>query len=196
MINRLPALDDPVRYKGLYLFDFGTHVAVGYTAEEIAILLAEPAYVSAKVYKIRQARPDGTLEICGVNTARWSRTTGLVFWFNDFAQADAGFNDLIRRAQKLAPPGTIAVSLSHGSARRPGCAVVLRYLMVLDEAVSAWLLTLDYNPGAIVELGTSAVDQAITDAEKIGNAELGPADRYRSRSREEVLAGVDMPVQR
>ena len=36
---KLPKLDNPDRYKGLYIFDFGDHAGVGFTAEEVAELL-------------------------------------------------------------------------------------------------------------------------------------------------------------
>ena len=32
---KLPALKNPELYQGLYVFDFGDHTAVGYTAEQI-----------------------------------------------------------------------------------------------------------------------------------------------------------------
>lgn len=36
---KLPPLQDPEKYTGLYIFDFGDHISVGYTADEVAIFL-------------------------------------------------------------------------------------------------------------------------------------------------------------
>ncbi|KPL19897.1 MAG: hypothetical protein AMJ75_12465 [Phycisphaerae bacterium SM1_79] len=59
---KLPELEKPEEYVGLYIFDFGDHVGVGFTAEEVAELLESEKYKDGKVYKIHRAYPDGRLD--------------------------------------------------------------------------------------------------------------------------------------
>ncbi len=63
---KLPKLQKPERYVGLYIFDFGEHTGVGFTAQEVAELLESEKYKNGKVYKIHKAYPDGKLELKGV----------------------------------------------------------------------------------------------------------------------------------
>lgn len=196
MISKLPKLIDPPRYGGLYIFDFGDRVAVGYTAEEIECLLAEPEYASGRIYKIHRAHTDGTLEIHGVNPAGWSRMTGMVFWFAEEAEARSAWADLRSRALAIQPPGLIDISICRRAGEPLAFALVIRYVQELDEAVSAWLLELDYNAGVIVEAGAGQVERAVASAEKLECDQLQPAETYRSRSKDEVLASTHIAVQR
>jgi len=105
MINKLPRLTDPVRYAGLYIFDFGDHVAVGYTAQEIEYLLADPRYTGGGVYKIYRAHEDGTLEIRGINPLLWHLPAGMVFWFDEQSDAESAYEELKDLTELHAPPG-------------------------------------------------------------------------------------------
>ena len=60
---KMPELTSADKYAGLYVFDFGEQAAVGYTAEEIAVLLESEKYRTGKVYRIHRALPDGTMEL-------------------------------------------------------------------------------------------------------------------------------------
>ena len=69
---KLPELQNPEKYAGLYVFDFGgDQVAVGYTADEVAVLLESEKYQEGKVYRIHRALPDGTFELAGVSRRRF-----------------------------------------------------------------------------------------------------------------------------
>ena len=46
---KLPKLENPDRYQGLYVFDFGDHADVGFTVEEVAELLDSERYKEGKV---------------------------------------------------------------------------------------------------------------------------------------------------
>ena len=63
---RLPKVQNSEKYAGLYVFDFGGHTGVGFTAQEVAELLESEKYRDCKVYKIHRAYPDGRLELKGV----------------------------------------------------------------------------------------------------------------------------------
>ena len=56
---KLPELEKPEKYVGLYIFDFGDHVGVGFTAGEVAELLESEKYRDGKVYRI-PVNDDGT----------------------------------------------------------------------------------------------------------------------------------------
>jgi len=77
---RLPELESPEKYGGLYVFDFGEQVAVGYTADEIAVLLESQRYADGKAYRIHRAMPDGTIAVCADGT-------GNVVWFDHNGRA-------------------------------------------------------------------------------------------------------------
>ena len=73
---KLPKLEKPDRYQGLYVFDFGDHAGVGFTAEEVAELLDSERYKEGKAYKIQRAFPDGRMELRAVPAATSSWRPG------------------------------------------------------------------------------------------------------------------------
>jgi hypothetical protein len=58
---KLPELQNSQKYIDLYVVDFGQYCSVGFTAREVAELLESEKYSDCKVYKIHNARPDGTV---------------------------------------------------------------------------------------------------------------------------------------
>jgi hypothetical protein len=67
---------------------------VGYTAEEIAMLLESERYAQGKVYKIDRVSPDGQMEIRGVPRERFHLESGIFFNRQDRASALEDFNAL------------------------------------------------------------------------------------------------------
>lgn len=196
MINKLPRLTDPVKYGGLYIFDFGDRVAVGYTAEEVEFLLADPRYAGGGVYKIYRAHADGTLEIRGVNPQTWNLPAGIVFWFPDRAGAEAAFDRLKAMAAESAPPGEFDLFVIHKAGSEPPYALVMRYNQELDDAIAAWLLRIDFGLGQFIEAGGRLANQIVTGGTELQQARIG-ADAFRqSRTRREVLDAVDRDIQR
>ncbi|MHC4121894.1 MAG: hypothetical protein ACYSWO_30885 [Planctomycetota bacterium] len=45
---KLPKLEDNEKYVGLYVFDFGDHAGLGFTAREVAELLESEKYKNGK----------------------------------------------------------------------------------------------------------------------------------------------------
>lgn len=195
----LPPLGNPQGYRGLYVFDFGAWSAVGYTAEEIALLLESEQYRSGKVYRIHQAYPDGRMELQGVSHSRFQFESGLFFVRRDLADAQRDFADLIaageagapcRAAVYLAtrPADTIDESAAHVTA--------MIYPAEYDADVAAWLTAVGYAGGDLVEGGISHVtDFQTADKDILRRAQLWPCERL-SRSREEVYASVRRAIQR
>jgi len=93
---KLPKLDKPDRYKGLYIFDFGDHAAVGFTAEEVAELLESERYGEGKVYKIHRAYPDGRLELKGVPPETFQLESGMIFYATLAETAQGDFKTAMR----------------------------------------------------------------------------------------------------
>ncbi|MCJ7777838.1 MAG: hypothetical protein MUP16_05945, partial [Sedimentisphaerales bacterium] len=101
---KLPKLQKPDGYVGLYIFDFGDHVGVGFTSEEVAELLESEKYKDGKVYKIHRAYPDGRLELKGVRAESFQLEAGMFFYASDLETAKSDFKRLVDLAVKTAPP--------------------------------------------------------------------------------------------
>ena len=77
---KLPKLEKPDKYVGLYVFDFGDSSGVGFTAEEVAELLESEKFQDCKAYKIHRAYPDGRLELKGVRREIFQLEAGILFY--------------------------------------------------------------------------------------------------------------------
>jgi hypothetical protein len=58
---KLPKIQKPDSYVGLYVVDFGDNTGVGFTAQEVAELFESERFGHCKAYKIHKAYPDGRL---------------------------------------------------------------------------------------------------------------------------------------
>ncbi len=97
---------------GLYAFDFGAWTSVGYTVEEIAMLLESEQYRTGKVYQIVRADPDGRMELRGVSTDRFALEAGMFFYRSESAAAWDDFHQLVQLAERTAPPARCFVQLA------------------------------------------------------------------------------------
>ena len=95
---KLPKLDEPQRYQGLYVFDFQGQVGIGYTAREIEVLVESEKYREGKVYKIHRAYPDGRMEIKGVPASRFQVESGVFFHCRDLSRARTDYQQLVELA--------------------------------------------------------------------------------------------------
>jgi hypothetical protein len=196
VINKLPALSDPVRYTGLYIFDFGDHVSVGYTAEEIEYLLDDPRYTDGTVYKIYRAHPDGTLEIRSIEPQNWGGSTGMVFYFPNRDSANEGFNHLRELAKQTQPPENFELIVVDLVGEDWPVAMVMQYNQEYEDELAAWMVKIDYRLGSDVEGGKSGVIEVIKKGTEVLHEHIG-ADRFHhGRSRVQVLNSVDLAVQR
>jgi hypothetical protein len=196
MIHKLPALSDPVKYTGLYIFDFGDHVSVGYTAEEIAYLLADEKYADGEVYKIYRAHADGTLELRSVDPHSWGQTTGMIFWFADRQASFDALDELKSLSTDNPPPGEFEALVVHTVGQDFVYALVMRYSQELDDVLASWLLKIDYQAGQQVEAGRKKVQSILANSTELLREQFG-ADGFRqSRSMDDVLNSVEKPIQR
>ena len=127
---KLPELKEHQKYVGLYVFDFGDHTGLGFTAQEVAELLESERYKDGKVYKIHKAYPDGKLELKGIPAKIFQLEAGLFFYSNDHATASVSdlaadvhvIDDRIRQ-----------VNCRRGHRDSHGCVEVRLYRATLHE---------------------------------------------------------------
>jgi hypothetical protein len=196
---KLPTLDQPHRYRGLYVFNFGEWTAVGYTAEEVAVLLESDEYRAGKVYKIVRATPDGQMELRGVAAERFQLESGLFFNRADLDAARADFAELVRLGQAQGAPCRAFVHLADRGEREG----VARYVTALiypaeyEDEMAQWLERAGYCGGDIAEGGSSHVANYYA-AEKVvlQRQQLWSHPAIQSRSADQVLGSVRQAVQR
>jgi len=117
---QLPELQNPQKYVGLYIFDFGNHTGVGFTAQEVAELLESKNHKDAKVYKIHRAYPDGRLELKGIRAETFQLEAAMFFYSADSKTAQADFKRLINLAVRSTPPCRAKVHLASALTSRTG----------------------------------------------------------------------------
>ncbi len=196
---KIATLEQPTRYRGLYVFDFGDWTAVGYTAEEIAVLLESEAYRSGKVYKIVRTTPDGQMELRGVSAARFQLESGMLFNRHDLDAARADFAELVRLAERGGVPCRAFVHL----ADRGPQEVAARYVTALiypaeyEDEMARWLDEVRFAGGDLAEAGPSHVsDYYATEQTILQRQQLWSQPAIPSRSADEVLSTVRQAVQR
>lgn len=196
---KLPRVDEPQRYCGLYVYDFGPWSAVGYTAEEIAILLEDERTAGGKVYRIQRALPDGTMDLRAISADRFGLESGMFFFRYDIDQARSDFRQLAALGNEHRPPCRARLTLAD---RGPGVergryVVSLVFPAEYDDDVAAWLLAHDYAGGDFVEGGISSVSTYLQQANDIlERQQLWSVTSGLIRSAEEVLASTRRAVQR
>jgi hypothetical protein len=192
---KLPKLQNSERYVGLYVFDFGDHSGVGFTAREVAELLDSEKYKNCKVYKIHNAYPDGRLELKGVQPQTFQLEAGMFFYSNDGKTARRDLKELVNLAIKLAPPCRAKVHLAKYADDKFATAII--YPAEYDDEVSRWLLDGEYKIAGAAEGGIGAV-QRYYDAKPqiLDRHQLFAKSEPVSKTGEELLAGLKLAVQR
>ncbi len=192
---KLPELEKPENYVGLYVFDFGDHAGVGFTAQEVAELLDSEKYRDSKVYKIHNAYPDGKLEIKGVPAETFELEAGMFFYSNDLETGRRDFKQLVDLAVRTAPPCRAKVHLAGFGDE--GFAVAMIYPAEYDDEVSSWLLASQYKTSGAAEGGVGAVQRYYDrQAEVLDRHQLFGESESVSRTGAELLASVRLAVQR
>ncbi|MBN2180829.1 MAG: hypothetical protein JW715_02855 [Sedimentisphaerales bacterium] len=192
---KLPELQKPEKYAGLYIFDFGDHVGVGFTAREVAELMESEKYRHGKVYKIHKAYPDGRLELKGITAETFQLEAGMFFYSSELDTAQRDFKELIALAVKAAPPGRAKVHLAKYGDNEFVTAII--YPAEYDDEFSSWLLEGRYKTSGPAEGGIEALQRYYDrEPEILERHQLFGQSRTISRTGEELLAAVKMAVQR
>ena len=192
---KLPELEKPEKYVGLYIFDFGDHTGVGFTAEEVAELLESEKYKHGKVYKIHKAYPDGRLELKGVPSETFQLEAGMFFYLSELQTARRDFKGLVNLAVKSSPPCRAKVHLAkYGDDK---LVVALIYPAEYDGEFSSWLLDGQYRTGGAAEGGVGAVQRYYDrQPEILDRHQLFGQSEAISRTGSELLTSLKMAVQR
>ncbi len=193
---KLPKVEAPERYTGLYVFDFGDQAAVGYTADEIAVLLESGRHRDGKVYRIHRALPDGTMELEGVPRARFEAEDGVFFYRADAAKARQDFQELSRLAEASSPPCRMKTHLARLEGEPVVHVTAMMFPAEYTHDVSAWLKEIGYRGGDYCEGGISQVTAYQACSATILERGQLHATGAQSRPAEEVLASTHLPVQR
>jgi hypothetical protein len=194
----LPHVNNPHRLRGLYVYDFGEWTAIGYTAEEIAVLLEHESYRGGKVYKIHRASPDGQMELRGISPQRFKLESGMFFCRSELEPAQADFAELRAAAEKTPPPCRTFLHLVDRLTDGPQ-----RYLTALifpaeyEDEIGNWLSAVAFGGGDLAEGGASHVTNYYGEEKRIlDRQQLWSRPAILSRSPQEVLATVRQAVQR
>jgi len=192
---KLPKLQKPDKYVGLYVFDFGEHTGVGFTAQEVAELLESEKYKTGKVYKIHKAYPDGTLELKGLRAETFQLEAGLFFYASALETTRRDFKGLVNLAVRTSPPCRAKLHLAKYNDNKFVTALI--YPAEYDDEISSWLLDGEYKTTAAAEAGSGAV-QRYYDAkpEILYRHQLFGQSELISRTGEELLACLKLAVQR
>jgi len=191
----LPKLQKPDKYVGLYIFDFGDHAGVGFTAQEVAELLESEKYSRGKVYKIHRAYPDGRLELRGVLAGAFQLEAGMFFYSHGRGCAQRDYKALVDLAVRIAPPCRAKVHLAKYAEDK--FAVALIYPAEYDDEVSNWLTEGGYETAGTAEGGTGAVQRYYdSGADIIQRHQLFAQSDPVSRTGQELLASLRLAVQR
>ena len=196
---KLPALSDPPRYRGLYVFDFGEWCAVGYTAEEIAALLESEQYRDGKAYRIVRATPDGQIELRGVPGTRFQLEGGMFFTRRDRAAAERDYDELVTLAEQTPPPCRAYVHLTDRGPHpeRAQFVTALVYPAEHDDEMAAWLATGSYAGGDLAEGGPSHVTNYYDEQHTIvRRTQLWSQTAIPARGFDELQATARRAVQR
>jgi len=192
---KLPKLQKPDRYVGLYIFDFGEHTGVGFTAEEVAELLESERYKDCKVYKIHNAYPDSRLELKGVQPEIFQLEAGMFFYSDNPETAGRDFRELVNLAVRTAPPCRAKVHLAKYDDGKFVTAVI--YPAEYDDEMSRWLLDGEYKTSGAAEGGIEAVQRYYdVNRQVLERHQLFGKSELVSRSGEELLSCVKLAVQR
>ena len=192
---KLPKLQNSEKYIGLYVFDFGDHAGVGFTAQEVAELLDSEKYKDCKVYKIHRAYPDGRLELKGVQSQTFQLEAGMFFYADNIDTARRDFKELVNLAVKIAPPCRAKVHLAKYDDEKFVTAVI--YPAEYDDEISRWLLDGEYKTAGAAEGGIGAIQRYYNAKPQIlDRHQLFEKSTITNRTGEELLAGLKLAVQR
>ena len=170
---------------------------MGYTAEEVAVLLESERWREARVYKVHRMLPDGTVELKGVSRRRFESESAFVFSSRDAERARKDFDDL-RALAESHPLPCRARLLWGGLGYKPRFTWVAALLFPAEyeDELSAWLLERDFQGGESVDAGISHATTVLANLQVRGRAQLTHQVAVESRARDEVLRAVGETIQR
>ena len=192
---KLPKLEKPEKYAGLYAIDFEGQSAVGYTADEIAEILEGERFKDCKVYKIHRAYPDGRLELKGVRREIFQLEAGMFFYSTDSNNARDDYKRLVKIGIEKDVPCRAKIQLARFNDDKFATALI--YPAEYDDEMSAWLLENKYKTVGEMQGGIEAASGYYSAKPMIlAKHQLWPSTAIESRTGEELLASTKVAIQR
>ncbi|MCK4998441.1 MAG: hypothetical protein KAS23_02860 [Anaerohalosphaera sp.] len=192
---KLPQTENPQRYVGLYVVDFGQTTSIGFTADEVAELLESEKFSGIKVYRIYNAYPDGKMELRAVTAETFQMEMGMFFAAADQQTAKKDFDRLITIAVTNTPPGRAKVQMSQMSDGRFLTALI--YPAEYNDQFSQWLLDADYKTSGTAYGGLSVLQEYNdTVSQVIERHQLFGKTQFQNRTGDQLLTSVGLAVQR
>ncbi len=194
---KLPPVHDPYRYAGLYVYDFGDHVSVGYTANEVRMLRALPEYRGGTAYEIYRVDEHGAFELRGSTEDRLGTIEAICFLRESSAEARRDYEALCATAHRHPIGACVELVLAKAYEFAPSDVTVLIYAISSSQVVSTWLHTNTTDFGDAVEGGTDAHCKFMgSSGMRITTCQLAAQMDYADRSLDVVKAHVDRATQR
>jgi hypothetical protein len=161
---------------------------MGFSAEQVAIILESDRYPDAHVYKVVRAYPDGRMEIRGVDRSRFQLEDGLFFVRASLDAAKTDFETLHEAAGRTPPPCRATWYL----AKNPGVPITYVTALVFPaeytDEITAWLNTLGFGGGDEVLGGVSQVTFYRQAAVVLRHEQLWPARQAAQQTVDDALA--------
>ncbi len=196
-MQKLPSIPNPKHYEGLFLYDFGDHVSVGYTAGEIRVLRHSQAHRKGDAYQIYRVNERGGLELRGVRDTSLALREAVCFLRRDGTSARKDYESILTAAQTRPLLCNAELRLVRSYGFEPPDLTALIYPAWASHLVSGWLGTLGSTPGDQVHGGAEAFRSLESGAGlTIASCMLPSSMDYNDRSEQEVLATTDRPLQR
>ncbi len=194
---KLPPLAQPERYVGLFVYDFKTHVSVGYTAVEIRYLRESAEFRDGTAYEIYRITEDGGLELRGALDQHLTAKEAMCFLRRQVGDARTDYDSLRRAAAEAPLPCSTEIVLAKVYAFDPPETSALIYPACVTHVVSGWLRTRQFSRGDRVVCGIDAHSQLISsEAVRIASFRPRTTMDYRDRTPEDVMQTVHLSVQR
>lgn len=191
----IPKVENPNKYTGLYVVDFGETSSVGFTANEVAELLESEKFADVKVYKIHNASPDGKMELKGVPSETFQLEMGMFFYAGTETTSEKEYNDLVALAETTLPPCRAKIELAQINDNLYTTAII--YPAEYNDEVSSWLIDIDYKTSGAAAGGIEAVTSYNDHKTKtIQSDQLHSADAYKSKTGEELFSSTKLAIQR
>ena len=193
----LPRVENPSSYVGYYVVDFGSQVAMGYTASEVTVLLESEKYQDITVYRIVRAQPDGTMDLVAVSAERFHMENIFLFASRLDSLARKDFTDLCDLTEAHELPARAALQLAHW----PGTelqmfGVAMIYPAEFEHEMSKYLSDHQFNGGEVVDCGPTVLQRYRLRATVLQRAQRWGTDELKSRSVPQLLAETSRPLQR
>ncbi len=194
---RLPPLSDPHRYAGLYVYDFGDHVSIGYTACEVRMLRETQKFQGGTAYEVYRVDENGAMELRGAGDERLAATEAFCFLRREGADARRDYSAIRGAAEQDPVFACVELQLARVYDFDPADVTALLYPIAASVVVSNWLQIHAAGFGDSVEAGQDAYVRLIqSSGMRIDSCQLAARMDYTDRSADEVFAAVDLTCQR